>query len=928
MRRIGLVVSVGLVLAIPNFSTAQPETAPTELYVKILDGSANLERLAEAIANEPANAIQQFRKCIDQWCTSGLSPVELQRTEHFAALFAQQRDLHWLQEVVDHTRRMLEHPETGAQARKAWATVVVCWSRFMLNQTKEQAAKERPVLIEALPAIERLAHPWKASIVQLRIGFMSDFLGERERAWQEIQEARASAADLPDPMVLDSAYSNLNWMITAYEWTWRKPEVLGDWIRTTQEIRDKAAEAHAQYEQGDWLSALGNHGQATSHLEKSDKLFRQCQPSARTSQKLYYKLQLRRLRNATATGAINTIPTLLETLREACEELGWDPSDPPAALEITFHTAMMSKATRPDRAAKLFERVWNESRDLKMDRRTLRLVNRAKEEHLICLEGTDPTLYRHAVEAFCKEPPRYLRGNVLTHYLRTQGLPRAARRKSLEQLELKSNLDLYYQAFWLGDTSISDFQIALSEQSIREKVAELSVARNRSRKSLDLVDMIVRANQPGAKKQRRSEFLDTFEILIASQAELWRFSPEDAREEPRLAVLNAIERASHGVLVENLTQAVAGITTARGANDTLPIRDWAPLTTQDVEKKNIVYWVPGVRWLQVFLFRSDGRLFYSRESIGQKAFASRIRGDFSQIVLSEDSSPSSGLITTLEDISRTLLPPPIRNGLPTSGEIILIPTGPLANFPLELLLTRKVGSEAKSWAALPYWQNQYSLRRGPSLTSLAALNSRFQKRSPSTKPIAVFSDPKYSRASGLQRLEKTRTLAQEFTEPVPTHAAFKEDSATRAKLIEVMKNGVRLLVLATHGERDGPRRALHFAESGSAATTLQLEDVRDLRTTIDIAILAACDSASGQASSGDHPDSLALAFLQAGASAVIAGLWELPEANTVELLQRVFRRNPSVSLDSFIEARREMARRYPPRYWAGLVWTGLRVEAP
>lgn len=117
--------------------------------------------------------------------------------------------------------------------------------------------------------------------------------------------------------------------------------------------------------------------------------------------------------------------------------------------------------------------------------------------------------------------------------------------------------------------------------------------------------------------------------------------------------------------------------------------------------------------------------------------------------------------------------------------------------------------------------------------------------------------------------------------PAATEHALKSADASR----------YRILHLAAHAVADEivPRRsAVLLTPSGEDDGLLQVSEVANLTLNADLVVLAACRSHVGRLVRGEGLLSLSRAFLHAGARAVVATAWTVPDRETTWLMERFY----------------------------------------
>ena len=138
----------------------------------------------------------------------------------------------------------------------------------------------------------------------------------------------------------------------------------------------------------------------------------------------------------------------------------------------------------------------------------------------------------------------------------------------------------------------------------------------------------------------------------------------------------------------------------------------------------------------------------------------------------------------------------------------------------------------------------------------------------------------------------------------------------------------RLIHLATHAEFNAkaPRDSyLQLADGSSGRGRLTTDDVYRLTLGADLVTLSACSSGLHKAVLGDELLGLPREFLAAGASSVVASLWEVEdEATTLLMLNFYSNLGKKNKRDALREAQREVKKKHPkdPFYWAAFYLTG------
>ncbi|HKB15961.1 MAG TPA: CHAT domain-containing protein, partial [Planctomycetota bacterium] len=283
-----------------------------------------------------------------------------------------------------------------------------------------------------------------------------------------------------------------------------------------------------------------------------------------------------------------------------------------------------------------------------------------------------------------------------------------------------------------------------------------------------------------------------------------------------------------------------------------------------------------------------------------------------------------------------LLAPALREAGGEVDRLVVIPTPSLAVLPFEALVAGTKGSgEPRSFADLEFVLDRYEVSYAPSSPVLVELDSLGPRRE--RGEVLLLADPRYAsepaeeaksapagdapaigaargspRPGSFQRLPKTREealaiarlLAKREKDAVAAElgrlgsrrsASLEGDSfelhfgmaASRARLAGDLRR-FSVLHLAAHGfvDRERPQRsgvALAFGEGEDGY--FSIADALDLDLDANLVVLSACETARGEAKAGEGVESLARAFMHAGARAVVASLWQVEEGAAEETMR-------------------------------------------
>ena len=279
---------------------------------------------------------------------------------------------------------------------------------------------------------------------------------------------------------------------------------------------------------------------------------------------------------------------------------------------------------------------------------------------------------------------------------------------------------------------------------------------------------------------------------------------------------------------------------------------------------------------------------------------------------------------------RALLRPLLPASDPGAGTLVIVPTPRLAGLPFESLVT-EAAATVRSFADVRFVIDRYDVRYVPS-PAVMSLLATTPARATSLEML-VLADPvvpgeslasrptpRLANEASWVRLPGTRTEALAILDLLTTNApeapegyasaphtlppeergghlrseladVFLGPDATVARLQDDARR-YSIVHVAAHGSVDATdpaRTGLVLSPTPEDDGFLSVPEVLELDLDADLVVLSACDTARGTVRRGEGVQSLARAFLHAGAREVIATLWQVDDHET-EVAMRSFYR--------------------------------------
>lgn len=272
--------------------------------------------------------------------------------------------------------------------------------------------------------------------------------------------------------------------------------------------------------------------------------------------------------------------------------------------------------------------------------------------------------------------------------------------------------------------------------------------------------------------------------------------------------------------------------------------------------------------------------------------------------------------------------------------LVIVPHASLYQVPFGALLTEDSPASGQTpFASLPYLLRRWSVSYVQSASVLASL--RKLRRSSSLdsaddnerKQLVAFAHPGGS-SLGVDRVPRLQHVVREVAEIGKEYApnqvvtytglAATEQAVKTASALQQ----ARRVHFATHALLNDDPQYSGLVLSGESDGLLHTYEIFNLKLRAELVILSACRTAQGKHMAGEGILGFTRAFLYAGASSVVASLWQVADASTAQLMIEFHRRlatKPGGTASALRAAKLaliEDERWAHPYYWAPFVLVG------
>jgi len=226
---------------------------------------------------------------------------------------------------------------------------------------------------------------------------------------------------------------------------------------------------------------------------------------------------------------------------------------------------------------------------------------------------------------------------------------------------------------------------------------------------------------------------------------------------------------------------------------------------------------------------------------------------------------------------------PIKEVVPLSNELLIIPSGILSFLPFEALLSQE--NTTCQFRDYPYLLLDHQIQYTFSASLQQALLAQKQQRG----DFLGFA-PSFDGTGGFGALYKNQETVQ-AVQNIWSGQVFLRDSATKNQFIALAPKH-QIIHLSTHAKVNMKAENFSFivfADGNGGYDSLYTRDIYLLALDAEMVILSACETGIGRLHQGEGLISLARGFLYAGAKSVVTTLWQINDEANYKLSQAFFK---------------------------------------
>jgi CHAT domain-containing protein len=251
--------------------------------------------------------------------------------------------------------------------------------------------------------------------------------------------------------------------------------------------------------------------------------------------------------------------------------------------------------------------------------------------------------------------------------------------------------------------------------------------------------------------------------------------------------------------------------------------------------------------------------------------------DYRKMIEEQPRDPVEEHAPKAEHLSRVLLGS-VRDDLAGAQKVVIVPDEEIHTLNLETLPAPANANH--------YWIEDVEIAVAPSLSVLAET----PPKSRSKPSLLLIGDPvpvgtQYRALPGakaeIDKIQRRFKGAGEI---------LQGPNASPSRFFDAMRTPYSMIHFAAHAETNSqsPLESAVILSRNGDSYKLYARDVAQLTLSADLVTISACRSAGARAYGGEGLVGLAWAFLQSGAQAVIAGLWDVSDSSSPRLMDKLY----------------------------------------
>ncbi len=226
---------------------------------------------------------------------------------------------------------------------------------------------------------------------------------------------------------------------------------------------------------------------------------------------------------------------------------------------------------------------------------------------------------------------------------------------------------------------------------------------------------------------------------------------------------------------------------------------------------------------------------------------------------------------------------PAAGRIPPDSNVIVVPDGVLHELNFETLVV-----------PLPkphYWIEDVTIATAPSLRILGGSGDRVSSGQPHAATLLLFGDPVLNNQEfgTLPNVKREIAAVQDHFQAA-NRCVFTGARAVPEEYAKASPANFTNIHFATHAtaNRESPLNSAIILSHHGENFKLYARDVAAVPLRADLVTISACTSAGAKAYAGEGLMGFAWAFLQAGARNVIASLWDVDDASSVDIMRDLY----------------------------------------